>query len=39
MGRKEDEPAMYRPGTLKVSNMTSAVYSLFSGGFRGGSAE
>jgi hypothetical protein len=29
--------AMYSPGTLKVSNMISAVYSLFSGGLRGGS--
>jgi len=28
---------MYIPGTLKVSNMTSAVYSRFSGGFSGGS--
>jgi hypothetical protein len=28
---------MYMPGTLKVSNMTSAVYSRFSGGFSGGS--
>ena len=29
--------AMYMPGTLNVSNMTSAVYSRFSGGFSGGS--
>ena len=29
--------AMYSPGTLKVSNMTSAVYSRFSGVFKGGS--
>lgn len=30
---------MYKPGTLKVSNMISAVYSLFSGVFRGGSVK
>ena len=29
--------AMYRPGTLKDSNMISAVYSRFSGVFSGGS--
>jgi hypothetical protein len=29
--------AMYKPGTLKVSNMISAVYSRFSGVFNGGS--
>lgn len=29
--------AMCRPGTLYVSNITSAVYSRFSGGFKGGS--
>ncbi len=29
--------AMYRPGTLNVSNMISAVYSRFSGVFSGGS--
>jgi hypothetical protein len=29
--------AIYRPGTLKVSNMISAVNSRFSGGFKGGS--
>jgi hypothetical protein len=29
--------AMYMPGTLNVSNITSAVYSRFSGGFIGGS--
>ena len=29
--------AMYRPGTLKLSNMISAVYSRFSGAFSGGS--
>ena len=28
---------MYNPGTLNVSNIISAVYSLFSGGLRGGS--
>merc|ERR1719263_2747336 len=28
---------MYRPGTLNVSNMISAVSSLFSGAFNGGS--
>jgi hypothetical protein len=28
---------MYIPGTLKVSNMISAVNSRFSGGFSGGS--
>ena len=29
--------AMYKPGTLNVSNMISAVSSLFSGVFKGGS--
>lgn len=29
--------AMYKPGTLKDSNIISAVYSLFSGVFSGGS--
>lgn len=29
--------AIYSPGTLNVSNMISAVYSLFSGALRGGS--
>lgn len=29
--------AMYKPGTLKDSNMISAMYSLFSGVFKGGS--
>ena len=29
--------AMYNPGTLNDSNMISAVYSLFSGVFSGGS--
>jgi len=28
---------MYKPGTLKDSNIISAVYSLFSGVFSGGS--
>ena len=31
--------AIYNPGTLKVSNIISAVYSRFSGGFMGGSIE
>ena len=30
---------MYKPGTLNVSNMISAVYSLFSGVFSGGSVK
>jgi hypothetical protein len=29
--------AIYKPGTLNVSNIISAVYSRFSGGFKGGS--
>jgi hypothetical protein len=31
--------AIYNPGTLNVSNIISAVYSLFSGGFIGGSTD
>ena len=35
LGRGTACTAMYRPAQLKDSNMISAVFSRFSGGFRG----